>query len=105
MAAGLFTDEARVRPDGRTIRGRRRARGWSRADLAAAIEMRSREATGLCETVSRSLLQSIEETNERVTYATLCLISLGLDCNPVEILLPELAGDEAGGADSSHRKS
>jgi hypothetical protein len=34
------------------------------------------------------VLQHVEEANERVSYATLCLIALGLDCNPVELLAP-----------------
>jgi hypothetical protein len=34
------------------------------------------------------VLQHVEERNERVPYATLCLIALGLDCNPVELLAP-----------------
>jgi len=93
---GSFDDDARVRPDGLTIRRLRRQRGWSRGELAAAIERRSREATGRVESVSRNLLQGIEEANERVPYATLCLVSLGLDCNPVELLQDERpAEDEA----------
>ena len=39
--------------------------------------------------VSRNVLQGVEEANERIPYATLCLISLGLDCNPVDILRDE----------------
>jgi hypothetical protein len=89
-----FDDDARVRPDGLTIRRRRRRLGWSRGELAAAIERRSREATGRAESVSRNLLQGVEEANEPVPYATLCLISLGLDCNPVEILQAERAADD-----------
>jgi hypothetical protein len=42
--------------------------------------------TGLPETIPRSLLQGIEEGDERVPYGVLCLIASGLDCNPVEIL-------------------
>jgi transcriptional regulator with XRE-family HTH domain len=81
-----FDDAAPVRPDGRTIRRRRRLLGLSRADLAARIERRSREATGRAESVSRNVLAHVEERSERVPYATLCLIALGLDCNPVELL-------------------
>jgi hypothetical protein len=91
-----FDDDAPVRPDGSGIRGRRRRRGWSRGDLGAAIEVRSREATGRSESVTRAQLQGIEDANERIPYATLCLIALGLDCNPVELLLGESAeGEEA----------
>lgn len=93
---GAFDDDAVVRPDGLTIRRLRRQLGWSRGELAAAIERRSREATGRGESVSRNVLQGVEETNERVPYATLCLISLALDCNPIEILAAER--DETGEA-------
>jgi transcriptional regulator with XRE-family HTH domain len=89
-----FDDDSPVRPDGLTIRRRRRHRGWSRADLVSAIELRSREATGRAESVSRNVLQGIEESNERVSYETLCLVALGLDCNPVELLLEESAEPE-----------
>jgi len=86
---GSFDDDDPVRPDGLTIRRLRRRLGWSRGELVAALERRSREATGRAESVTRNLLQGIEEANERVPYATLCLISLALDCNPVEILKDE----------------
>ncbi len=88
---GAFDDDALVRPDGLSVRRRRRALGLSRADLAARIETRSREATGVAESVSRNLLQGIEESNEPVAYRVLGLISLGLGCNPVELLLDESA--------------
>lgn len=91
---GAFDDDAAVRPDGLTIRRRRRQRGWSRGELSAAIERRSREATGRGETVTRNVLQGVEEVNERIPYATLCLIALALDCNPIEILAAER--DEIG---------
>lgn len=86
---GRFDDDASVRPDGLGIRRRRRHRGWSRTDLITAIGARSREATGVPETLTRNLLQGMEETNERVAYRTLCLVALGLDCNPVELVLEE----------------
>ena len=92
---GSFDDDAPVRPDGLTIRRRRRQLGWSRGELAAAIARRSREATGRAETVTPNLLRGIEEENERVPYATLCLVSLGLDCNPIEIVLDERPGEQA----------
>ena len=55
-------------------------------DFVRMLAARSRERTGLRGALSRNLLQGIEETNERVPYGTLCLIALGLDCNPVELL-------------------
>jgi len=85
-----FDDDALVRPDGLTIRRLRRGLGLSRAGLSQHIERRSLESTGRAETVSRNVLQHVEEANERVPYATLCLIALGLDCNPVELLAPVL---------------
>lgn len=67
----------------------RRGLGLSRAGLSQRIERRSFEATGRVESVSRNVLQHVEEAGERVPYATLCLIALGLDCNPMELLAPE----------------
>lgn|GEM_PF-5519500 len=32
------------------------------------------------------MLQHVEEREERIPYATLCLIALGLDCNPMELV-------------------
>jgi hypothetical protein len=84
-----FDDDDPIRPDGLGIRRRRRGRGWSRADLTAAVEQRTREATGRKEPLSRNLLQGIEETNERVPYVVVSRIALALDCNPVELVLPE----------------
>jgi transcriptional regulator with XRE-family HTH domain len=78
-----------VRPDGLTIRRLRRGLGLSRAALSARIERRSFESTGRAESVSRNVLQHVEEGGERIPYATLCLIALGLDCNPIELLATE----------------
>jgi len=97
---GDFDDDARVRPDGLGVRRRRRALGLSRADLVDRIERRSREASGRAEALSRNLLRAIEEESERVPYRVLVLLSLGLGCNPVELLLEERAepGSERGRA-------
>jgi transcriptional regulator with XRE-family HTH domain len=92
-----FDDDATVRPDGLGIRRRRRRLGWSRAELVTAIGARSREATGVPETLTRNLLQGIEEANERVAYRTLCLVALGLDCNPVELVIDEAEASEGDG--------
>ncbi len=95
MRGTAFDDEReRVLPDGMTIRRRRRQRGWSRRDLVEAIARASEAASGLPDTISPSLLQAIEEENEAVAYRVVCLISSGLDCNPVELLLPERPPDE-----------
>ena len=81
-----FEDQTPIVPDGLTIRRRRRRMGFSRRDFVQLLERRTKESTGVPETISRNVLQGIEETNERVPYATLCLIALGLDCNPIELL-------------------
>ena len=92
----VLEDDTPVVPDGLTIRRRRRRLGASRRDFVAMLAARSRELTGLPATLSRNVLQGIEETNERVPYATLCLIALGLDCNPVELLDEGGAGRPRG---------
>jgi hypothetical protein len=89
MAHSDVDDQRAVRPDGLAIRGRRHARGWSPRDLLEAIARARHRATGLRETITPSLLRSIEERNEAVPFATLRLVADGLDCNPVEITLDE----------------
>jgi transcriptional regulator with XRE-family HTH domain len=81
-----FDDDSPVVPDGETIRRLRRGRGWSRRDLIGAIASAVERESGLRETISPSLLEGIEETNERVPFATLRRIATGLDVNPVELL-------------------
>jgi len=78
-----------VRPDGLAIRGLRHERGWSPRDLAAAITMAECRATGRPATIAPRVLLAVEERNAAVSYATLCLIAAGLDCNPIEILLED----------------
>jgi transcriptional regulator with XRE-family HTH domain len=82
-----FDDDARITPDGVRIRRLRRSRGWSRRDFAAAIAEACLRESGLRETVTQSLLEGVEEGNERIPYATLRRIAAGLDCNPVELVL------------------
>lgn len=82
-----FDGDARVVPDGVQIRGLRREHGWSRRTLVARIAEASIRATGLRETISVSQLGGIEEVNEPIPYAMLCLVAAGLDRNPVELLL------------------
>lgn len=90
-----FDDEReRVLPDGVTIRRRRRRRGWSRRDLVDAIARASLAASGRADTITPAILRAVEEENEAVAYRVVCLISAGLDCNPVELLLPEPPPDE-----------
>ncbi len=82
-----FDDEQPVVPDGLQIRGLRRARGWSRRALVAAISDASFRESGRRETIAPNLLEGIEEMNEPVPYSVLCLIATGLDRNPVELVL------------------
>jgi len=89
-AARMADEDARlVRPDGLAIRGLRHARGWSPRDLAAAITEAHVAATGLPARVPPRVLTSIEERNALVSYATICEIAAGLDCNPVELVLED----------------
>jgi hypothetical protein len=78
--------ERRVRPDGNEVRRRRHERGWSPRDLVDAIRETSRAATGLPATISPDLLRGIEEENEPVPYATLCMVAAGLGCDPIDLL-------------------
>lgn len=79
--------EERVRPDGLTVRRRRHQKGWSPREFVDAIALASERATGLKESISPNLLVAIEEHNELIPYATLCLIADGLNCDPVDIRL------------------
>jgi transcriptional regulator with XRE-family HTH domain len=85
-------DERLIRPDGLVIRGLRHTRGWSLRDLSAAISEAHESATGLPVRLAPRLLASVEERNALISYATLCWIGSGLDCNPVEILLEDPPG-------------
>lgn len=88
MQLTRFDDASPVFPDGQCIRRLRHARGWSRRELCTAIAHASRRATGIGEALSPNLIAGVEEHGESVSYTTLCLIASGLDCDPVEILLP-----------------
>lgn len=59
--------------------------GWSRRELCQAIQAARIRETGVPESLTPHLLVGIEERNEIIPYATLCLVAAGLDCNPVEI--------------------
>lgn len=102
----MYDDDAEVRPDGLTVRRLRHERGWSPRDLCSHIEARRFAATGLRSTVSPNLLAGIEERDERVPYAVLCLVSDAFDCDPIDLVNvdqrdPADDGDEAGGDDES----
>lgn len=79
-------DQRLVEPDGLSVRRRRHDRSWSPRDLVTAIRDASWIANGRRETITPDVLKGIEERNERIPYATLCLLARGLDCDPVDIL-------------------
>ena len=79
-------DQRWIVPDGLSIRRRRHQQRWSPRDFVEAVERAHFIATGLRETITPNLLQSIEEKNERIPYATLRLLADGLNCDPVDIL-------------------
>jgi len=79
-------DQRWIVPDGLSVRRRRHDHRWSPRDLVEAIERAHFIATGLRKTIKPTLLQSIEEKNERIPYATLRLLADGLDCDPVDIM-------------------
>jgi len=81
-----YEDQSPVVPDGTAIRRMRRRRGWSRRTLVSAIAEASFRASGLRDSVSVNVLGCMEEANEPVPYASLCLVAAGLDCNPIEIV-------------------
>jgi hypothetical protein len=89
-----FGDHDVITPDGMQIRGRRRARGWSRRDLVQAIATASLRASGRTDTITPNELEGMEETCEPVPYATLCAVAAGLDCDPVDLVRPAPPGEE-----------
>jgi DNA-binding Xre family transcriptional regulator len=74
-----------VRPNGLSVRRMRHERGWAPRDLIDAIGIASERASGIRETITPNLLIGIEEHDEPIPYATLCLVADGLDCDPAEI--------------------
>jgi transcriptional regulator with XRE-family HTH domain len=81
-----FDDDALVVPDGGRVRLLRRKRGWSRRALVEAVARASLRETGVPTTLSVNELDGIEEANEPISYATVCRIASGLDCEPVELV-------------------
>lgn len=79
-------DERAVQPDGLSVRRFRHDRGWSTRDMVNAVADACERATGLRETITPNVLKAIEEHNERIPYATLCLIADGFGCDPTDIL-------------------
>jgi hypothetical protein len=70
-----FDEDRPVRPDGLTVRRMRHDRGWSSRELVTAVAEACERATGLRETLTPNVLKAVEEHNESISYATLCLIA------------------------------
>ena len=96
-------DERLVRPDGLAIRGRRHRLAWSPRDLVDAIGHARARESGVRESITPDLLLGIEEENEPIPYATLCLVAAGLDCNPIDILGADPADEPEGDPASASR--
>ena len=96
MTTIIDDNETIVRPDGLSVRRRRHELSFSPRDLVEAIARAEERATGLRETISPTQLVGIEERGERVPWATLRLVAGGLDCDPVDILAPDVPDDESG---------
>ena len=81
-----FDEDSPVPPNGQMVCRLRHEQGWSPEDLLRAVADANWASTGIRESISPSALAGIEERNERVPYATLCLLAAGLDCDPVSLL-------------------
>ena len=73
-----------------------RPHGWSPRQLIDAVARSSLASTGISSTLSPNALTAIEEQCERVSYSTLCLLSGGLGCDPVDLWGEEQPGDTGG---------
>ena len=89
-----FDEDRAVRPDGLSVRRMRHDRGWSTRDMVNAVAEACERATGLRETITPNVLKAVEEHNESIPYATLCLIADGFGDDPVDILPAEHPEDE-----------
>ena len=96
----MFDDGDEVRPDGLTVRRLRHDRGWSPRSLVDEIARARFAATGLRETITPNLLAAIEERDEAVPYATLCLLSDALDCDPIDLVRLDQRDDDEEESDS-----
>jgi transcriptional regulator with XRE-family HTH domain len=81
-----FDEDRPVQPDGLTVRRMRHDRGWSTRELVTAVAEACERATGLRDTLTPNILKAVEEHNEYISYATLCLIADGFGCDPTDIL-------------------
>ena len=86
----MLDENESVRPDGLAVRRMRHDRGWSAREMVDAIAIASERATGVRQSITPNLLKGIEERNESVPYATLCLVADGFGCDPVEILSSDI---------------
>lgn len=82
-------DDTEVRPDGLTVRRMRHERVWSPRKLIDEIGERRRESTGVATSISPNLLAGIEERDELIPYATLCLVASAFDCDPIDLVKDE----------------
>jgi len=96
----MYDDDRAVKPDGRTVRRLRHDRGWSPRTLIDEIERVHFSNTGLRETITPNLLIGIEEHDEAVPYATLCLVSDAFDCDPIDLVRSNQSDDEGDDGDS-----
>ena len=92
----MSDDDRLVKPDGLTVRRLRHEHGWSPRELIDAVARSSLASTGIARTISPNVLTGIEEQSERVSYSTLCLLSGGLGCDPVDLWGEEQPGDTGG---------
>lgn len=93
-AGGDSDDERTVRPNGLAVRRLRHDRGWSPRALIGAIERASEAATGIPRRITPNQLAGIEDRNEPITYALLCLVADGFDCDPIDLLGDDDTADE-----------
>lgn len=93
-----FDENRAVRPDGLSVRRMRHDRGWSSREMVNAVADACERATGLRETITPNVLKAIEEHNEAISYATLCLIADGFGCDPMDIMPSALPEDEESAA-------
>ena len=92
----MSDDDRLVRPDGLTVRRLRHEHGWSPRELIDAVARSSLASTGIARTISPNVLTGIEEQCERVSYSTLCLLSGGLGCDPVDLWREDSPGESEG---------
>jgi transcriptional regulator with XRE-family HTH domain len=101
----MYDDDAPIRPDGLTVRRLRHERGWSPRTLIDEVERCALAATGLRRSLTPNLLSAIEERDEAVPYATLCLVSDAFDCDPITLVRVDQRDDEEEDDDGGRRRA